>query len=52
MAEKVEEEILSEKTEILKELIPRMFDVMYMVAKSSCNYIKYGRLSSSWFDMC
>ena len=50
MAEKVSEKIISEETEILKELIPRMFEVMYRVAKLSCDYVKRGRWSSHWFD--
>ena len=42
MAKKVADEIVSEETEILKELIPRMFEVMYRVAKLSCDYVKRG----------
>ena len=53
LTKKVANEIVSEETEILKELIPRMFDVMYRVAKLSCDYVKCGR---SWlspgFDKC
>ena len=52
MARKVADEIVSEETEILKELIPRMFEVMYRVAKLSCDYVKDGRWSSLWFDKC
>ena len=50
MAEKVSEKIVSSETEILKELIPRMFEVMYRVAQLSCDYIKRGRWSSHRFD--
>ena len=39
---KVADEIVSEETEILKELIPRMFGVMYRAAKLSCDYVKHG----------
>ena len=46
LAKKVADEIVSEETEILKELIPRMFEVMYRVAKLSCDYVKHGRWSS------
>ena len=42
LARKVADEIVSEETEILKELIPRMFEVMYRVAKLSCDYVKRG----------
>ena len=50
LAEMVSNEIVSEETEILKALIPRMFDVMYRVAKLSCDYVKRGRWSSHRFD--
>ena len=43
LAKKVADEIVSEETEILKELIPRMFEVMLRVAKLSCDYVKRGR---------
>jgi hypothetical protein len=42
LAKKVGDEIVSEETEILKELIPRMYEVMYKVAKFSCDYVKRG----------
>ena len=42
LAKKVADEIVSEETEILKELIPRMFTVMHRVAKLSCDYVKRG----------
>src|SRR5258706_790705 len=45
LAKKVAEEIVSDETEILKELIPRMFEVMRRVAKLSCDYVKHGRSS-------
>ena len=50
MAKKVADEVVSEETEILKELIPRMFDVMNRAAKLSCDYVKRGRYSSPGFD--
>ena len=37
---KVADEIVSEKTEIFKGLIPRMFGVMHRAAKLSCDYVK------------
>ena len=43
LAKKVADEVVSEETEILKELIPRMFEVMYRVARLSCDYVKRGR---------
>ena len=43
LAKKVADEIVSDETEILKELIPRMFEVMHKVAKLSCDYVKRGR---------
>ena len=50
LAKKVSEKIVSEETEILMELIPRMFEVMYRVAQLSCDYVKRGRWSSRRFD--
>ena len=50
LAKKVANEIVSEETEIMKELIPRMFEVMHRVAKLSCDYVKHGRWSSPRFD--
>ena len=43
LAKKVADDIVSEETEILKELIPRMFGVMHRAAKLSCDYVKCGR---------
>ena len=43
LANKVANEIVSEETEILQELIPRMFEVMHRVAKLSCEHVKRGR---------
>ena len=43
LAKKVADEIVSEETEILEELIPRMFEVMHKVARLSCDYVKHGR---------
>lgn len=42
-ADKVADEIVSEETEILEKTIPRMFEVMQIVAKISCDYVKRGR---------
>ena len=53
LAKKVANKIISEETEILKELIPRMFEVMHRVVKLSCDYVKCGRQwSSPGFDKC
>jgi len=43
LTEQVANEIVSEETKILKELIPRMFDVMNRVARLSCDYVKQGK---------
>ena len=43
MAERVANGIVCEETEILEEIIPRMFEVMQTVAVFSCNYVKRGR---------
>ena len=46
LAKQVADDNVSEEKEILKELIPQMFEVMYRVAKLSCDYVKRGRWSS------
>ena len=48
-ANMVAEEIVCKETGLLEEVIPRMFEVMYGVAKVSCDYVKYGGLSRSGF---
>jgi len=55
LADKVADEIVSEETEILDKLIPRMFEVMHKTAKFSCDYVKRGRFSrrsSFWIRKC
>ena len=42
LVELVANEIVSEETEILKDLIPRMFGVMHKVAKLSYDYVTRG----------
>jgi len=42
LAKKVADEIVSDESEIMKELIPRMFEVMHRAAKLSCDYVKRG----------
>jgi len=42
-ADKVAEEIVCDETELLEKTIPRMFEVMQMVARFSCDYVKRGR---------
>ena len=52
LADKVADEIVSEETEILDKVIPRMFKVMQMVSKFLCEYVKRGRFSrSSYFSI-
>ena len=48
-AKRVAEEIVCEETDILEEIIPRMFKVMQRVAEYSCNYVRRGRLSGYRF---
>jgi len=52
LADKVVDEIVCKETDILEEIIPRMFEVMQKVANFSCNYVKHGRWSSSGFRKC
>ncbi len=42
LVELVAKEVVSEETKILKDLIPRMFEVMHKVAKLSCDYVTRG----------
>ena len=41
-ADTVVKEIMCEETDLLEEIIPRMFEVMHMAAKVSCDYVKHG----------
>ena len=52
-ADKVADEIVGEETDILEKTIPRMFEVMQMVATFLCNYVKRGRFGrqSSFVDL-
>ena len=43
LMERVADEIVCEETEILEEIIPRMFKVMQRVAEYSCDYVRRGR---------
>ena len=45
LADKVADEIVSEETEILYKVMPRMFEVMQKIAKFLCDYVKRGRFS-------
>jgi len=47
LADKVADEIVSEETEILDKIMPRMFEVMQRIAKFLCSYVKRGRFSKS-----
>ena len=42
-ADKVADEVVREETELLEKIIPRMFEVMQMVAEFTCHYVKRGR---------
>ena len=43
-------QIVSEETEIFKDLIPRMFEVIHRVARLSCDHVKRGRWWSLRLD--
>ena len=45
LADKVADEIVSEETDILDKIMPRMFEVMEKIAKFLCDYVKRGRFS-------
>ena len=44
------EKITDSRREILKELIPQMFEVLHRIARVSCDYVKRRRWSSPRFD--
>ena len=44
LADSVAEEIVCKETELLDEIIPRMFKVMQKVAEYSCDYVRRGHL--------
>ena len=45
LADKVGDEIVSEETEILDKIMPRMFKAMQNIAQFLCDYVKRGRFS-------
>jgi len=45
LADKVADEIISEETDILDKIMPRMFEVMQKISKFLCDYVKRGRFS-------
>ena len=51
-ADRAVEEIVCEETDLLKQIIPRMFEVMHKAAKVSCDYVRHGMWSLDGFDAC
>ena len=53
LADRVADDIICEETDILEEIIPRMFKVMQRVAEYSCDYVRRGRLGmqSPYLDL-
>ena len=45
LADRVTDEIVSEETDILDKMMPRMFDAIQNIAKFLCDYVKRGRFS-------
>ena len=45
LADKVADEIISEQTDILDKIMPRMFETMQKIAQFLCDYVKRGRFS-------
>jgi len=43
------DKIVCEETDLLEEIIPRMYEVMHRVAKVSYDYVTYGRSSPDDF---
>jgi uncharacterized protein Yka (UPF0111/DUF47 family) len=51
-AEETAEEIVCNETDLQERIIPTMFEVMYRVARASCDYVKYGWSSPDDFPRC
>jgi len=49
LAGKVADEIVSEETDILDKIMPRIFEVMQTIAKFLCQYVRRGRFSRCLF---
>jgi len=45
----IEDKIVCEETDLLEEIIPRMYEVMHRVANFSYEYVTHGRLSPGDF---
>ena len=45
LADKVADEVVSEETEILEKIMPRMFEAMQKISIFLCDYVKRGRFS-------
>jgi len=45
LADKVADEIVSEETDILDKVMPRMFEAMQTIANFLCGYVRRGRFS-------
>ena len=45
LADKVADEVVSEETEILDKIMPRMFEAMQKISIFLCDYVKRGRFS-------
>ena len=56
LVDRVADEIVCEETDLVEEIIPRMFKVMQRVVEHSCNYVRRGRLGTKSafldFTMC
>jgi hypothetical protein len=49
LADKVAEDIVCEKTEILDKTVPQLLEVMQTAVNISCDYIKRGRFGGQSF---
>ena len=48
----VEDKIVCEETDLLEEIIPRMYEVMHRVARVSYDYVTHGGSSPDDFGKC
>jgi hypothetical protein len=51
LADEVADEIVYEKIKFFEKTIERMFEVMYRVARFSCDYVKHGGWSCPLLDL-
>ena len=49
LVKRAADEMVCEETDILEEILPRMFKVMQRVVEYACDYTRHGRLGGKFF---